>query len=185
MPLMLRLAAVLERMNRLIGRGVAWLTVAMVVVTFGIVILRYLLDLGWIWLQESVTWMHAAVFMLAAAYTLATDEHVRVDIFYREATARQRAWIDAIGTLLFLLPFAGFLAWSSWDYVVASWQVREGSREAGGLAFPAMSLMKSFIPATAVMLFLQGLVIFARCLCTLRGVEPVAVATEEEHRGPV
>lgn len=159
---MARLLAKLERANILIGRGVAWLTLVMVVVTFTIVVLRYLFDFGWIWLQESVTWMHAAVFMLGAAYTLARDEHVRVDVFYRQAGERRQALTDLVGTLIFLLPVAVFLLWGSLDYVLASWQIQEGSREAGGLPFPAVPLVKSLIPVTALLLLLQALVSGAR-----------------------
>ncbi|MCZ6584533.1 MAG: TRAP transporter small permease subunit, partial [Gammaproteobacteria bacterium] len=80
---MLRLRQFLEDFSEFTGTVIAWLTIMMVLVTFVIVVLRYAFDLGWISMQESVTWMHAAVFMLGAAYTLKRDEHVRVDIFYR------------------------------------------------------------------------------------------------------
>jgi TRAP-type mannitol/chloroaromatic compound transport system permease small subunit len=129
----------------------------MVAVQFVIVALRYVFDLGWIWMQESVLWMHAATFMLAAAYTLRHDEHVRVDIFYGRLTSRGRALVDILGTLLLLLPMMIFLIVSSWDYVSVSWTIREGSREAGGLAYPAVPLLKSLIPLTAGLVCLQGL----------------------------
>lgn len=166
---MARLLAHLERANILLGRGVAWLTLTMVVTTFAIVILRYLFDIGWIWLQESVTWMHAAVFMLGAGYTLARDEHVRVDVFYGQASDRRRAVIDLLGTLLCLIPVAVFLIWGSLDYVLASWDIRESSREAGGLPFPAVPLVKSLIPVTALLLLLQAVVMGARSLARLLG----------------
>lgn len=165
---MSRLLAQLERVNLATGRAIAWLTLAMVLVTFAIVILRYLFDIGWIWLQESVTWMHAAVFMLGAGYTLAKDEHVRVDVFYRRASPGRRALIDATGTLLFLVPVAVFLFWQSLDYVEASWQIREGSRDAGGLAYPAVPLLKSLIPVTAALLLLQAVVMFCRSVLLIR-----------------
>ena len=150
-------ATAIEKLNRSIGRITAWLTLAMVLVTFCVVVLRYLFDTGWIWLQESVTWMHAAVFMLAAAYTLADDQHVRVDIFYRDMSEPGRALVNALGPALFLLPLTVFLIWSSWDYASLSWEIRETSREAGGMVFPFPSIMKSFIPATAFLLLLQGI----------------------------
>ena len=158
------IGARLERLNVAIGRAVAWLTLLMVLLTVAIVVLRYLFDVGWIWLQESVTWMHAAVFLLAGAYTLARDEHVRVDIFYTAAGRRRRALVDVLGTLLFLLPFCVFLLLASWDYVLNSWQIQEGSREAGGLAYPAVPLLKSCIPLSAVLLLLQGLAMLSRAL---------------------
>ena len=135
-------ASAIDKLNRSIGRITAWLTLAMVLVTFCVVVLRYLFDTGWIWLQESVTWMHAAVFMLAAAYTLADDQHVRVDIFYREMSEPGRALVNALGTALFLLPLTVFLIWSSWDYASLSWEIHETSREAGGMIFPFPSIMK-------------------------------------------
>ncbi len=157
-----------ERINIAIGRVTAWLTVVMVIVTFVIVVLRYAFDFGWIWLQETVGWMHAAVFMLAAAYTLARDDHVRVDIFYRNCSPRRQALIDAVGTLIFLVPFCVFLIWSSWGYVSVSWLIHEGSREAGGLVYPFTSILKSMIPLMAVLLFGQALAILAKSIHALR-----------------
>lgn len=160
--------ASLERINAAIGRAAAWMTLAMVVVTFAVVVLRYAFDFGWIWLQETVTWMHAAVFMLAAAYTLARDGHVRVDVFYRNWSPRGKALVDAAGAAIFLMPFCGFLIWSSWDYVSTSWAIHESSREAGGLIYPFPSILKSFIPLMGAMLLLQGLVLLLRSVRTLR-----------------
>jgi TRAP-type mannitol/chloroaromatic compound transport system permease small subunit len=153
---MLKLKQALDRFSELTGVIIAWLTISMVLSTFVVVVLRYALDLGWISMQESITWMHAAVFMLGAAYTLKHDEHVRVDIFYRGMPGTRRACVDLLGTLVFLLPMAAFLALSSWDYVVTSWEIRESSREAGGLPYPFVPILKSLIPATSVLLILQG-----------------------------
>jgi TRAP-type mannitol/chloroaromatic compound transport system permease small subunit len=164
----MRFMDVLERFNVLVGRSVAWLTIVMVLVTFAIVVMRYLFDSGWIWLQESVTWMHAAVFMLAAAYTLAREEQVRVDIFYRRFSTRGRALVDIAGTLLLLIPVAVFIIIVSWDYVMISWQLREASREAGGLIYPFPSILKSLIPIMAAMLLLQGIVLLFRSMQKLR-----------------
>jgi TRAP-type mannitol/chloroaromatic compound transport system permease small subunit len=160
----MKFAQLIDRLNIQIGRATAWLTLVMVLVTFLIVALRYVFDSGWIWLQESVNWMHAAVFMLAAAYTLARDEHVRVDIFYRDFSPRQKAIVDALGVLLLLLPLSVFLLWASWDYVAASWAIRESSREAGGLVFPLVPLLKSFIPIMAAMLLVQAIGMLCRAI---------------------
>jgi TRAP-type mannitol/chloroaromatic compound transport system permease small subunit len=128
----------------------------MVVVTFVIVVLRYVFDLGWIWMQESVVWLHATMFMLASAYTLNRDEHVRVDIFYRAMNERRQALVNLCGGLFLLLPVCVFLLIVSMDYVLVSWSIREGSREAGGLPYPFVPLLKSLIPLTAGLLCLQG-----------------------------
>ena len=169
---MFKLRQFLESFSEFTGSLVAWLTLLMVLVTFIVVVLRYAFDLGWISMQESVTWMHAAVFMLGAAYTLKRDEHVRVDIFYRRMSPQRRALVDLLGTLMFLLPVAVFLAVASWDYVYTSWVIREGSREAGGLPYPFVSILKSLIPATAGMLILQGIANLIAAVLILTGRMP-------------
>jgi TRAP-type mannitol/chloroaromatic compound transport system permease small subunit len=155
-------ARLLELLVRKIGQAVSWLTLSMVLLMFGLVALRYWFDTGWIWLQESVTWMHAAVLMLGSAYTLADDQHVRVDIFYRGMGARQQAAVNLTGTLIFLLPFAAVIGWFGWHYALLSWGVHESSQEAGGLPYPWVPLMKSFIPATAMLLGVQGTAMLLR-----------------------
>ena len=163
-----RIRCVIEATNSRIALYISWLTLLMVAVTFVIVALRYVFGIGWIWLQESVVWMHAAVFMLAAAWTLGQDGHVRVDIFYRSASQKHRAMVNVFGTLVFLLPVSIFIVWTSWDYVQVSWAIREGSRETGGLPWPFPSLLKSIIPVTALLLAFQGLAILIRDGQTLR-----------------
>jgi len=137
------------------GRGIAWLTLFMVAITFLVVVLRYLFNLGWIAMQESITYLHALVFMLGAAYTLKHDGHVRVDIFYRTMTTRGRAWVDLLGTLLLLLPVCGFIFWVSLDYVLRSWSLLEGSREAGGL--PWVYLLKTALLLMPALMIVQGI----------------------------
>ena len=172
---MQRLKSILERIGELTGSAMAWLTVLMVLGTFVIVVLRYVFDLGWIAMQESIVWMHAAVFMLGASYTLKHNEHVRVDIFYRRSSAQRRAWVNVAGTVVFLLPLAAFVAVTSWDYVSTSWAIREASREAGGLPFPFVPIMKSLIPATALLLMLQGIAdLIGAVLVLTRAVKPDA-----------
>ena len=151
------LAGLIDRVSEVTGRATAWLTLAMILVTFGIVVLRYLFDAGYIWIQESIIWMHAVVFMVGAAYTLRHDEHVRVDIFYRDMSPKRRAVVDIAGVLLFLLPVCAWLAVESWDFVAASWSIREASRESGGLPYPFIPLLKSVLLVMPALLGLQGL----------------------------
>lgn len=157
-----------EQLSEWTGRLVAWLTLAMVITTFAVVVMRYLFDVGSIAMQESITAMHALVFMLGAAYTLRHEGHVRVDIFYRRFGPKGRAWVDFLGVTLLLLPVTGFIIWISWDYVASSWALLEGSREAGGL--PGVFLIKSVIPLMALLLMLQGLAMGWRSLCVIRGI---------------
>ncbi|MBT8100853.1 MAG: TRAP transporter small permease subunit [Gammaproteobacteria bacterium] len=141
----------------------------MVVDTFIVVVMRYVLDAGFIWMQEWVTWMHACVFMLGASYTLRHEEHVRVDIFYRGMSDRRRAIVDAAGVVIFLLPLCAFLAFKSWDFVSASWVIREVSRESGGLPYPMIPLLKSIVFVMPVMLGLQGISLLLHSLRRLSG----------------
>lgn len=158
----------LDRLSGATGRLISWLTLAMVVTTFAVVLLRYLFSSGWIAMQESIGWMHAAVFMLGAAYTLREEGHVRVDIFYRKMGPRGRAWVDLLGFLLLLLPVCGFIFWISWAYVASAWAIAEGSREAGGL--PGIYLLKSLLLLLPLLLLLQGCAQGLRAWRVLRGV---------------
>ncbi|MEM7430418.1 MAG: TRAP transporter small permease subunit [Pseudomonadota bacterium] len=154
----------LDRVSDVSGRIIAWLTLAMVLITSIVVILRYVFDFGFIWLQESVVWMHAAVFMLGAAYTLLHEDHVRVDIFYRNMNDTRRAIVDGLGVLIFLLPLCGFLAFKAWDFAAASWSMGEASRESGGLPYPFVPLLKSVLILMPLMLALQGLSMLRRSI---------------------
>ena len=166
-PQLRAIANKLDRFAERTGRFIAWLTLGMVVITFTVVVLRYLFHSGSIALQESITYLHATLFMLGAAWTLKQDGHVRVDIFYSKQTRRTRAWIDLTGTLLLLFPVCGFILFSSLDYVAASWSVQEGSQEAGGL--DAVFLLKTAIPVMAVLLMLQGCAIILNNILIITG----------------
>jgi TRAP-type mannitol/chloroaromatic compound transport system permease small subunit len=157
----------IDRINDVIGRSISWLTLAMVVVTFLVVVLRYVFSIGWIAMQESVIYLHSMVFMLGAAYTLKQNAHVRVDIFYEKLSPRNRAWIDLLGSILLLVPFCIFIMVISWNYVGLSWSLLEGSREAGGL--PAVFLLKTLIPVMAGLVMLQGIAQGLRSILILRG----------------
>ncbi len=159
----------LDRISHVTGRVTAWLTLFMVLLTTIIVVMRYVFDAGQIWMQESVTWMHAAVFMVGAAYTLLHEEHVRVDIFYRNMSARRRALVDFLGVLLFLLPLCGFLAWMAWDFAAVSWAINESSREPGGLPYPMIPLAKSIVVVMPIFVAVQGMSLMLRSLATLKG----------------
>jgi TRAP-type mannitol/chloroaromatic compound transport system permease small subunit len=144
----------IDRFNTAIGRAVAWLAVAIVFTQFVLVVARYIFDLGSIWLTESVTYGHATLIMLAAAWTLSAGGHVRVDVFYAHASARTRAIVDLLGSLLLLLPFMLMLLWLSVPYAARSWAILERSQEVGGL--PLVFLLKSLLPLFALLMALQG-----------------------------
>jgi TRAP-type mannitol/chloroaromatic compound transport system permease small subunit len=166
-PAIQRLAKGFDRINEGLGLAVSWLSLLMVLVTVTVVVLRYVFGIGWIWLQESVTFMHAALFLIGAAYTLKHEGHVRVDIVYRKFSERGQAWIDLLGTLTLLLPVCLFIFYISWGYVAQSWSFYEGSREAGGL--DGVFLLKTLILVMAGLLVLQGISMVIRCLSVLFG----------------
>ena len=166
--LLLQLARALEAVSDWVGHLVSWLSLAMVLITFAVVVLRYAFDLGWIGMQESVTYMHAVLFLAGASYTLRHHGHVRVDIFYRRFSERARAWVDLIGGLLLLLPVCFFIFYQSWEYVADSWSIREGSREAGGIE--GVYLLKSMILVMAALMVIQGIASVLRSRLLLGGV---------------
>ena len=152
-----RLGAIADRIDRLtalIGRSVMWCALFMVLVQVAVVLMRYVLGAGSIWLSESIIYAHATLFMLAAAWTLQIGGHVRVDIFYADASPRTKAMVDLRGTLFLLLPFVIALGLLSIPYIARSWAILERSREASGL--PLVFVLKTLIPAFAALLALQG-----------------------------
>ncbi|MCU7885699.1 MAG: TRAP transporter small permease subunit, partial [Candidatus Thiodiazotropha sp. (ex Lucinoma annulata)] len=114
------------------------------------------------------TFMHGALFLIGAAYTLKHEGHVRVDIFYQRYSSKGRAWVDLFGTLFLLLPVCLFIFTISWDYVAQSWSLQEGSREAGGL--DGVYLFKSLILIMAGLMLLQGMTMIIRSLSQILGV---------------
>jgi TRAP-type mannitol/chloroaromatic compound transport system permease small subunit len=158
----------IDRFNRVVGRIAAWGTLFIVVMQFAVVLLRHVLGIGSIWLSESILYGHAAVFMLAAAWTLLEGGHVRVDIFYADASAQTKALIDLAGALLLLLPFMLALAILAVPYVGRSWEVLERSREASGL--PLVFLLKTLIPVFAILMALQGVAQAIRAMTALAGI---------------
>ncbi len=150
-----RIADRLDAVNRYTGQAVRWLALAMVLVQFVIVLMRYVFGISYIFASESVLYMHAALFMLGAGYTLLIDGHVRVDIFYSRWSARRCGAIDSLGAVLFLIPSMALLAWVSWPFVRNSWVIFEGAMSVGGI--PASFLLKSLLPAFCLLLITQAI----------------------------
>ncbi len=165
MSVLQNLATKLDNFSQATGKLISWMTLLMVIITFSVVVLRYAFNLGWIWLQESIIYLHAWVFMLGAAYTLQAEGHVRIDVFYRDMSHRGRAWVNLLGSLLLLTPMCAFIAWSSWQYVDSAWAVREASPEAGGL--PWVYILKSSLILMPLLIFLQGLALILQSLTAL------------------
>ncbi|MBV9954156.1 MAG: TRAP transporter small permease subunit [Pseudolabrys sp.] len=159
-------ADAIDRLTGAIGRAAAWLVLVVVGLQFTLVAARYVFGVGSIWLNETVIYAHAGLFLLAAAWTLKAGGHVRVDIFYERATPRTRAIVDLAGALLLLLPFTLVMLWLAAPYAARSWAILERSREASGL--PLVFVLKTLIPAFAVLLALQGVAQAIRAWAQLR-----------------
>ena len=144
-----------DRTTDLLGRSISWITVVMVIMVLIVVFTRYFLQVGSIALQESVTYLHAVVFLLGISYTRKQDGHVRVDIFYRKFSSRRKALINFFGGIFFLMPVSGLILYSSWDYVWASWAIGETSAENNGLPF--VYLLKTLMILMPITLILQGI----------------------------
>lgn len=164
---MIAVADALDRINRLVGGVTLWLSLAMVLVQFAVVVMRYAFGYTSIFVNESVLYLHASLFMLGAGYTMLVGGHVRVDIFYARLSEAGRARVDIAGHLLLLVPSLLMLMWWSWPTVRRSWAIWEGAMSVGGI--PASFLLKSLIPAYAVLLLVQGASALIRDLLRARG----------------
>lgn len=151
----LYIARSLEAITEWTGKIIAWLTLLMVLAVITVLILRNIFHISAIPLQESVSYMHAIIFMLGAAFTLKHNDHVRVDVFYQTFSDKTKAVIDSLGFLLLLLPVSLFIFIYCIDYVVFNWELKEGSNQIGGL--PYLYLLKSLLIIMPIALILQGM----------------------------
>ena len=156
-----------DALNERVGRVVGWFTVGTVVVCASVVVLRYAVHTGFIWMQELYVWIHAAVFMVGAGYTFKVNGHVRVDILYAKASPRTKAWVDLLGGVVFLLPWLAVIAVSTAPWVWASILTNESSASTGGM--PGLYVLKSVILVFCLLLGLQGLATIARSILVLNG----------------
>ena len=150
-----KLSLFIGSINRIAGYLCAFLVVLMTLNVFLVVVLRYLFGISFIWMQETYVWMHAYIFMFGAGFTYLNDDHVRIDILYRTASKTYRAFVDLIGNVFLLLPFL-FIIWTySFPFVYKSWEMKEISREAGGLSM--LYLLKLAILLFVILLFIQSI----------------------------
>ncbi|GAA6136108.1 hypothetical protein NBRC116188_28980 [Oceaniserpentilla sp. 4NH20-0058] len=145
----------IEALIRQIGLGTRYLSLVLVIVTALVVALRYLFNWAPIALQEIMTYLHAGLFMLGAAYTLQQEGHVRVDVFYQHMSERKKHWINLFGTLFLLLPTCIFIFVICLPYVQSSIEMNESSIEGNGL--PYLFVLKSLLLILPVLLSLQGI----------------------------
>lgn len=169
MDRLVAISRVLDWPSRILGPVLPWLVAAVVLLKFSTVGLRYVFHTTNSMLQDSVSYAHATLFMLMVGYAYLRDDHVRVDMFYANASTRARAWVDLGCVLLCVLPLCIILGWFSWPYVRAAWAIREGALFFGGL--PAIYLLKTVILAFVVLLVIQSLAILLRAIAVIGGAD--------------
>ncbi|MBM3951258.1 MAG: TRAP transporter small permease subunit [Rhodospirillales bacterium] len=167
-----RLAARLDVFTAWVGRIVAYLCVATVLICFANVYLRYALGVGFVWLQESYIWTHCAAIMFGSSYAILQGGFVRVDMFYNRMSARGKAWVDLFGTIAFLAPFLLMMMFSGWSFFLASWKMNERSAYESGLS--GVYLLKGTILIFAFLVGVQALAIMLRSVLTLLDRAPAA-----------
>lgn len=153
------------RVNWLLGQVFSWLSLAIVVVCFTVVIQRYFFSISHIWMQDLFVWMSGVMFMGIAGYALLTNQHVRVDVFYRPASKRWKAIVDMVGSVVFTAPFMYIVFIYGLPYVRRSWRILEASSNYGGM--PGLYIVKTFVLVFAVVVALQAIAMIGRSILIL------------------
>ncbi len=169
MQFLRRLATKIDTLNEWVGRGVSWVTTLLVAVVFTDVVMRYLFNTSYVFTQELEWHLFGFIFLIGAGYTLLYDGHVRVDIFFQRLSPRGRAWVNLFGCILFMAPGCFMIFITSLDFVASSFAVLEDSPDPGGIPF--RFILKSCIPAGALLLGLQGISMLIHSLLVLTGHE--------------
>ncbi len=165
---MKRLFNFIDSANTSISKLVSLLILFMVVITFIIVIMRYIFGYGFVWMQELLLWFHGIILMSGISYTMLNNEHVRVDVLYRNFNKKEKAKIEIINILFFVMPLSIYLIYLSQNFVGISWAVQEISRDSGGLPFPAIPLIKTMLIIMPTLLSIQGLSILYKNIKLMR-----------------
>jgi len=167
-----RVADAIDALTGWVGRLAAWLILPVVLIAFGVVLLRYAFSIGFPWLQESYIWLHGGAFLAAAAWVLREEGHVRVDLLYKRWSRRGRAWADLLGVVAFLLPMMGTILTMAWPLVARSWRIGEKSPTSDGMHY--LFLLKSLVLVFCVLIILQGIAMAIRAILVLAGRDDLA-----------
>ena len=169
MNLLKMVSRLIDTLNEWVGRGVSWVTLALVLVIFVDVVMRYLFNTSFVFTQELEWHLFAFIFLIGAGYTLLHDGHVRVDIIYQRLGWKGQAWINLLGVIFFLIPGCIMVMTTSWKFVVNSFLIMEGSPDPGGIPF--RFIVKGFIPAGFCLLLIQGISLGLHSLLQILGIE--------------
>jgi TRAP-type mannitol/chloroaromatic compound transport system permease small subunit len=175
MRVLLAFARLIDYVNERVGRAVAWLVLAAVLVSAGNALMRYAFNMSSnAWLE--IQWyLFSAIFLLASGWALKRNAHVRIDVIAARLTPRAQAWIDIVGGLLFLMPMALLILYLSWPMFVQSYVGHEVSSDAGGLVRWPVKLL---IPLGFALLVLQGASQIVKRIAFLRGIDAARSAPD-------
>ena len=178
MKILLTLSRLIDALNEVVGRLTYWLVLVAVLVSAGNATIRYTFNMSSnAWLE--IQWyLFSAVFLFCAGYTLLHNQHIRIDVVTGRLSRRAQAWIDILGTVLFLMPMALTILWLSWPVFVDAYQRHEVSTNAGGLIIWPARLM---VPIGFLLLVLQGISELIKRIAFLRGMIP---DPSEKHEEP-
>ncbi len=169
MKFLLKIAKGIDVLNEWVGRGVAWVTLGLVLVIFVDVVMRYMFRTSFVFTQELEWHLFAFIFLIGAGYTLLHDGHVRVDVLYQRLGTKGKAWINLVGVLLFLFPGCIMIIVTSFKFVYTSWAIMEGSPDPGGVPF--RFIVKGTLPVGFCLLLLQGTSLGIHSLLQILGIE--------------
>ena len=163
---MQKLLLFIDKLSTWIGHAFSWLIVGLTLLISWEVFSRYALDSPHAWAFDAMIMLYGTLFMMAGAYTLAKNGHVRGDVLYGFFTPRVQAGLDLTLYIVFFIPGVVALAWAGYTYAAESWAIKEGSNiTAGG---PPYYPFKTVIPVAGVFLLLQGIVEIIRCIICLK-----------------
>ncbi|MGD1954929.1 MAG: TRAP transporter small permease subunit [Sphingomonadales bacterium] len=162
-----RTAQLCDALNRWSGKMICWSALVLALWQFGLILAQAVFRTSSIFAQEALIYLNALLFLGATGYTLLKDGHVRVDLFYHRMSERGKAWVNLLGTILFLWPVLTLICIAGTPYVAESWALREGSIETSGIQ--AVFLLKTLILVFAVLMAVQSVSLILRSLLILRG----------------
>ncbi len=155
-----------NKINSAVGKYTSWLTTALVLVVVFDVIVRYVFNESSVAIQELEWHLFAILFLMGAAITLQNDDHVRVDLFYSKFNAKRKAWLNILGTIIFLIPFTLLIIYASQNYALNSFALNESSPDPGGL--PARYILKAVIPSSFMFLLLEGISLLFKSILEIK-----------------
>ena len=182
MQLLLALSRLIDAINARIGQAASWLVLVVVLISAGNAVVRKLFNVSSNGLLEIQWYLFSAIFLLAAAYTLQKNEHIRIDLLVGKLSARGQAIVDLVGTLLFLMPVCYLLISFGWPMFLDAWTSGEMSSDAGGLVRWPVFLL---IPVGFALLMAQGLSELIKRVAFLQGLIPnPAIKSNDPHKEP-